>query len=321
MTERLPAQRQLATILELIPRAARHPEGVPLSDLARELGIDEHRLVRDLHEVSTRSFYLPPGAIDDIQIYLEEDRIALWTPGKFRRPVRLGPRESLALTLGLRVLADLAIGPRRRELLRLAKRMDGQLLHEHADGSAHVEIRPGLLPSGGCHETLAAAARDRRRCRIGYLKPAAARPDWREIDPYVLLAADGRWYVVGHCTRGGAIRVFRLDRVVAAEVLEATFQVPEHFDPREYVTDGRVFRAAEFQEVTVRYSPGIARWICEREPAELLEDGSAVCRYSVADPAWIVRHVLEHGPDAEILEPEEVRSLLQRALVRVLDHF
>jgi proteasome accessory factor C len=314
MAERLTAERRLATLLELIPRAARHPEGVPISELARELGIDEKRLLRDLQEVSTRSFYLPPGALEDIQIYIEDDRVALWTPGNFRRPVRLGPRESLALALGLRVLGAGADADRRRELLDLAARLEGRLLSGEAGGSAGFEIHPGLLPSGGFHDLLVGAARDHRRCRISYLKPAAMQPDDRDIDPYVLLVADGRWYVVGHCHRGGAVRVFRLDRIIAAEVLDAGFQTPEHFDPGEYVTDGRVFRAAQFKQVTVRYSGRIARWIAEREPAQLLEDGSAICRYSVADPAWIVRHVLEHGPDAEVLGPEEVRSRLAQAL-------
>ena len=30
--------------------------------------------------------------------------------------------------------------------------------------------------------------------------------------------------------------------------------------------------------------------------------------YQVADPHWIVRHVLQYGAEAEVLEPEEVRG-------------
>jgi predicted DNA-binding transcriptional regulator YafY len=316
MADRSTAARRFAAILELIPRAARHPEGVPLSDLARELGTDERSILRDLQEVATRSYYLPAGAADDLQISIEESRVSLWAGGKFRRPIRISPRESLALTLGLRVLAAQADAQRRGELLEFARRLEGRLLDQDPS-AARFEVHTGPLPTSGLHEILAAAARDRRRCRIAYLKRGARAPEEREIEPYVLLVAEGLWYVVGHCHVRLGIRSFRLDRVISADVLDPTFEVPEDFDPGEYVSDGRVFRADEFQEVTVRYSSRIARWITEREEAEVLQDGSVLCRYLVGDPEWIVRHALEHGPDAEVVAPDELRADVVRALERI----
>ena len=45
------------------------------------------------------------------------------------------------------------------------------------------------------------------------MQSCPAEPDTREVDPYVILLADARWYLVGHCHRSGEARVFRLDRV------------------------------------------------------------------------------------------------------------
>ena len=62
--------------------------------------------------------------------------------------------------------------------------------------------------------------------------------------------------------------------------------------------------------MTVRYSPRIARWVAEREGAKLAADGSVTLEHVVADDAWAVRHVLQYGPEAEILAPEELREKL-----------
>jgi predicted DNA-binding transcriptional regulator YafY len=67
----------------------------------------------------------------------------------------------------------------------------------------------------------------------------------------------------------------------------------------------------------VRYSPRIARWIREKGPVEECDDGSVVVRHRVADPDWAVRHVLQYGADAEILEPEACRKSITALLRRL----
>ena len=64
----------------------------------------------------------------------------------------------------------------------------------------------------------------------------------------------------------------------------------------------------------MRYSPRIARWIAEREGKELEKDGSLVVEHTLADTDWAVRHVLQYGPEAEVLAPPEVKAELVRRL-------
>jgi predicted DNA-binding transcriptional regulator YafY len=66
--------------------------------------------------------------------------------------------------------------------------------------------------------------------------------------------------------------------------------------------------------MTVRYSPRVARWVAEREGLELAADGSLTMEHPVADEAWAVRHVLQYGPDAEVLVPETMRHLILERL-------
>ena len=38
----------------------------------------------------------------------------------------------------------------------------------------------------------------------------------------------------------------------------------------------------------------------------------------VADPGWLVRHVLYHGPDAEVVQPPEMRDLVRQRIAQIL---
>ena len=83
---------------------------------------------------------------------------------------------------------------------------------------------------------------------------------------------------------------------------------------------GRVFSRdeSEFDDLVIRYSPAVARWIAEREGMALEADGSVTVRYPLADAAWAVRHVLQYGPDATVVAPQEVRDEVGRALLAML---
>jgi predicted DNA-binding transcriptional regulator YafY len=324
VAERPTTREQLTRLLYLIPAAAREG-GARLDELAAALDADPRDVVRDLEEVCTRTFYHPSGSGDDIQVAIEPDRVQVWTKGEFRRPTRLSPGETLALGLGLRSLAADQAPARRAETLALARRLEAALGAAAApdaaapDAASLLAVRPGDEPAGELWERIVDAARERRRCRIRYLKPAAKEPEERTIEPYVVLLAEGRRYLVAHCRGSDGMRVFRVDRIVGLALEEERFEVPAGFDPRAYVTNGIVYRAEVEVPVRVRYSPRIARWIREKGPVEEGPDGSVEVTHRVADPHWAVRHVLQYGPDAEVLDPPELRERVRRVAARIAD--
>ena len=321
MAERDTANERLARILAILPRAAR-AGGVPLRELAQELGLTERQVVADLEEVYTREYYHPAGSLHDVTVMIESDEVEVFTTREFRRPPRLSPGEMLALGLGLRVLAAESAEVERPAMVALAERLESGVLGV-APGRLleRIAVSPGEESAEGIRSTLLTAARERRRCSIGYLKPGATRAERRTVDPYVLVAAGGHWYLIAWCHDHADTRVFRADRLVDVEVRPERFVPAEEFDPSAYIRDGRVYRASEGTpevEATVRYSPRIARWIEEHGPVERLPDGSVVVRHRVADPAWLVRHVLEHGADAEVLSPPEMRRRVREAVGRMV---
>ena len=315
MTDGRTAQDRLQRLLHVLPAASR-PGGAVLGQLAEELDVPETRILEDLEEVTARSFYHPGGWLDDVQIMIQADRVEVSRADGFERPTRLTPEETFCLALALRGSPASAHvdAPVARE--RLLDRAEGYLAHRDwpGDGAPTIHAPDRDPDPEGIREVLLAGARDRRPCAISYVKPGAPEEKVRVVHPYAIAYGEGAWYAIGHCTLEEGIRVFRVDRIVAADLAEGRFEVPEAFDSGQYVANGRVFHTERDREVRVRYSPRIARWIRERAywteaAVEDGEDGSLVVRHRVADPHWAVRHALQYGADAEILEPDDVRAL------------
>ena len=311
---------QLDRILRILPFAARD-EGVSVSELAETLGVAPSRVLRDVEQVVERAYYLPPEQANETQILIEGDRVTvLARTCAFRRPPRLSAREALALGVGLRALALDTPPERRDRLFALAERLDRELtLRPAFDSEPHIALAFGPPERSAVHACLRDAARERRAVSIEYLKTGATAPEGRTVHPYALVFAERWWYALAHCCTQGEVRRFRMDRVLDAEMLQDGFELPPGFDPHAYVEGGRAFVADEPTEVRVRYGPRIARWIREREPgAEPLSDGAVIVTHAVADPRWIIAHVLQYGPDAEVLEPAAVREMIAAAAERML---
>lgn len=327
MSARGAAAEQLRRILHILPAAAREG-GAELADLARELGVEPGRILSDLEEITARSFYHPAGGAEDLQILIEGGRVRVWTGGEFRRPTKLSPSETLAAALGLRaVLVERADGGGDGLHRRLLERLEGELSaldpeevqERYGPRPLHERMAlPDLDPDpDGIRERLVEAARERRCVRLLYLKPEAAGPEERTLEPWVIAYGEGAWYAIGRCRTSDGVRVFRLDRVLAAEPLDERFEAPASFDPGEHLAEGRVFIAHEPVDALLRYSPRIARWLVERLDGGRGDDGPFVARHRVSDPGWLVRHALQYGADAEVLEPAEFRSVVADAAARV----
>jgi predicted DNA-binding transcriptional regulator YafY len=309
------AGSQLERILHMLPLAAREG-GATYDELAAALEASLDQVVRDLEEVTAREFYHPAGSVHDIGVGFLPDRVVITTTGHFRRPVRLSLREAAALDLGLRLLATERDDPDLPGSVRWLEEQLAWAVPENLADHVHLTGDPAAVDQ--LRALIIDAARDRRRCRIRYLKPDATGPDERRFDPYVVVYGEGVWYAIGQCHERGERRIFRVDRILEAERLEETFDPPADFDPGDFISGGRVFRADEETEVTVRYAPAVARWVLEEGLGEAQPDGSVVVRHTVVDPGWIVRHVLQHGPDAQVLDPPDFRDLVRHAARGIL---
>jgi proteasome accessory factor C len=282
--------------------------------MARHAGVDVDTLLSDLYSLAER-FDEPGGYVESVSIAIETDTAAV-TSSHFLRPMRLTMAELCALDLGLAMLRGERPPEEHRAIDRARKRLRN-VITKLPSSDDYEGLRAAESGASGNVKHLAAlrrAVKGKRKVRISY-----EGSDWRGVTervahPCALLAARGAWYVVAHCERSGGLRVFRLDRIQAVNVTAERFGLPEGFSLDAVIREGRVFSGGDSERLVVRYSPRIARWIAEREGKALAADGSVTIEHPLADVRWAVRHVLQYGPDAEVLAPENARKEIRRRL-------
>jgi predicted DNA-binding transcriptional regulator YafY len=304
------AAAQLRRILHLIPQLG-DGEPHPVAEIAERVGVNRDLLVHDIRTISER-FDTPGGFIEGLTIFLEPDTVEVVT-NHFLRPMRLTRPELLALELGLAMLRRERPAEEGRAIDRARERLRQVIAGTPEDGrdERHAELGPA-----GDREHLRQlrdANRANRRVRLTYRKAGDDSSSSRMLCPYGIVFTTGMWYVVADCGEEG-LRFFRLDRVEGVEVLEERYQPHGDFSVEAVMPGGRAFRAPEAGTLRVRYSPAVARWIAEREGKPLAADGSLTLEHPLADTDWAVRHVLQYGPDAEVLEPAAVREEIVRRL-------
>jgi len=99
-------------------------------------------------------------------------------------------------------------------------------LREHA--SATPDRRP-TRPDPATTSALVAAVASRRRVVVTYRSEAGNTWD-AEVDPWAVVVRHGRWYLLCHSHRAGAVRTYRVDRVLAVAQTAAGFEPPEDLD-------------------------------------------------------------------------------------------
>jgi proteasome accessory factor C len=314
------AAAQLRRILQLIPMLA-DGESHPVSAVAMLAGVDRTMLFQDIESISER-FEAPGGFVEGLQIFIEPNDEISVIPNHFLRPMRLTRGELCALELGLAMLRTERPSEEHRAIDQARERLRKVIATLPDEDDAEDRLRVATLAPAGDLDHLRRlrdAFRGRRKVRLRYVKAAEDEPSSRVICPYAIVFTEQMWYVVAHCESTDGIRIFRLDRIAAVEQLEARFDSPRDFSLDAIVRDGRAFHADGAGMLRVRYSPHIARWIAEREGKTRAEDGSLTVEHPLADQEWAVRHVLQYGPEAAVLEPKEIRLEIMRRLQAILE--
>ncbi len=96
--------------------------------------------------------------------------------------------------------------------------------------TAPAPDRSAVRPDPGTATSLVQACTQHRAIRLGYR--SAAGSEWvTEVDPWAVVVRHGRWYLYCRSHRADAPRAYRIDRISAVDLLDATFDPPAGLDP------------------------------------------------------------------------------------------
>ena len=293
------ATERLSRLLAMVPYLVGR-QGIPLAEAASEFGITERQLVKDLELLFVCG---TPGHLPDDLIEAEWDdgHVYLGNVDAIARPLRLGVDEALALLVGLRALADVPGLHDRDALDRTLAKLE-TAAGESAEVATQVSVQVGgpVGPLAQVREALAGG----RRLHLTYFVPTRDETTERDVDPMRVLMVDGRWYLEGWCRRAEEVRLFRLDRVEAAVVLEVAAEVPPAATLRD-LGEGLFRPSPEDTVVTLELDPA-AHWVVDYYPVEQVDrlpGDRLLVRLRVADTRWLRSLALRLGGTARIVDP------------------
>lgn len=308
-----PTLRVLA-VLELLQSRGR----VSGPELARRIGVDGRTLRR----------YIAMLEELGIPIVAERGRFGGYAlvAGFKLPPLVFTNDEALALSVGLLAarslgLADAApaVAGAQAKLQRVMPQALKRRLRAIDETVALDLSRRSAAPGDNAAlVTLSAAAQARQRVHLRY-RSREEQETARDFDPYGLVWRGGRWYAVGHCHLRRDVRSFRLDRVVDARPLPASFGRPEEFDALAHLARSvATMPRAHAIEVLLRTDLDRARRETFDAIGVFAPEGDAVRLTAQADDLdWFARELARLPFDFTVLSPAALRDAVRRQSARL----
>jgi predicted DNA-binding transcriptional regulator YafY len=275
-------------------------------------------------EISQRTVRRYITALQDLGIPVEGERGRYGSyclrPGFKLPPLLFTDDEALAVILGLLAVRrlGLAVAPTDAEaaLAKIARVLPGAVRErvETVGETLALDLAPTAAPvEGGVVVALRRAAQQQRCVRLRY-RAWDGQETERTVDPYGLVYRGYRWFMVGHCHLRAALRTFRLDRVLAAEVCVATFVRPTDFNPMAYLTTALADAPTTYTlEVVLGLPLAEARRRIEPVLVTLEEiPEGVVLRGATSDLRWWAHLLAGLGCRLTIRQPSALQDAMRR---------
>jgi proteasome accessory factor C len=309
--------RRLRRILVLLPYAIKHP-GVSVDELARKFSVPRGELLDDLNLLFMCG--LPgygPGDLIDVSV--DEDHVYVRMADYFAAPLRLTPVEALSLYAGGAAMAAMPEMEEADALRRGLAKLGRALGASDGAGATAIDVRFETGPDQHV-ATIRSALAESRRVRIEYFSASTGALAVRDVDPWALYAALGRWYLIGWDHLRADERMFRTDRIKSIAMLDEPAPVPDDFDPASYKG---AFKARAGQPVAFfELSPRAARWFEEYYPVTEgrdLPDGWRATGLAYSSEEWLARLLLSLGEDVRAVRPASVMERVGALAAEILD--
>lgn len=287
---------RLSRILALIPYVL-EKGSVTVDEILDRFDYTIGQLTRDLDTVFVCG--LPGyGPGDLMEAFIDQDEVVIDAAGYFSNAPRLTPTEALGLLAsGMTVAAS---GQGSPALSRAVDKLSRSILQD-ADSTLTVDVLDESARVGSLRQ----AASDQFVISIVYRSVGKEEVTQRDVEPWSVFTALGRWYLTGYCRLVRAERTFRVDRIKELEVTSEPFERPEN------VPEPGVGYSSSDDDVVSEISlNSAARWVLEYYPVEILAEGSTTTtvKFSSPDAEVPARLLLRLGADAKLLKGDEVAA-------------
>ncbi|MSO26763.1 MAG: WYL domain-containing protein [Candidatus Nanopelagicales bacterium] len=289
---------RLSRLLALVPWLTVN-DGVSVAEAANHFDVTPDQLEKDLWLLIVCG--LPghgPDQLVDIDFW-DDGRIHVLDPQTLRRPLRISPAEAMSLLVALRLLAQVPGSHDRAALVSATNRL--QLAVGDVDASVVLDdINVDVVLSN-----VSKALQENRLLNLRYGGAGGDTVTERAVEPLRLEATDGRTYLEGFCRSAGAVRTFRIDRIVEVKIGDVITATDSQVSEIRVVD--MAFTARVLLQPQVRWALDVHPMRVEKEHS----DGSVIASIAAHDSAWLVRLIMSLRGYAALLEPADLRNLVK----------
>jgi proteasome accessory factor C len=241
------------------------------------------------------------------------------------------PGELQALAVMQRLLKDAGGGLLEEHLAPLSRRLADLTNHQRLNlGEAQSRLRfpsIGARPAGKQFDIVASATLQRRKLWIEYHARSTDERSERTVSPQRITHYRESWYLDAWDEERNALRIFSVDRISRATVLDlAAFDVSEGELEEHYASAYGFFGGKADKTAVLRFTREAARWVSEerwhpQQEAAWLADGGYELRIPYREARELVMDVMRQGKDVEVIAPEELRVRVCEELSRALAQY
>jgi proteasome accessory factor C len=133
------------------------------------------------------------------------------------------------------------------------------------------------------------------------------------VEPYLLRRDDRGWYVETWDQSRNGRRTFRVEYIKEAALSRSGYEPRPEMADLDHSLGGKVGIAR------IWFTPERARWELEGRPgAQPARGGAAVADVTYGSREWLVSEILRYRGQAEVIEPEVVRTQVRRSAEQLL---
>ena len=305
---------RLVRMLNMVPYFQANPK-VTRDEAAAALGVTRKQLDSDLEQLWMCGLpgYSPGDLID---FDFEGDTVEVTFSAGVDRPLRLTSTEATGILVALRSLVDVPgmVDPEaaRSAIAKIESAAGTQRAALEESGSEE-----SVPQESGAAAAVRAAVRDARALTLEYYSASRDSLTTRTVDPIRVVLIGDNSYLEAWCRTAEAVRMFRFDRIVAAERLADPSAPPS--PAVQAGTDTSLFEPdtadPSLPSATLLIDCS-ASWMFDYYPLRVvneLPDGACEAVMTYASLEWMARFLLGFGSAVRVLDPPDLAQRVQES--------
>lgn len=305
---------RLVRMLNMVPYFQANPK-VTRDEAAAALGVTRKQLDSDLEQLWMCGLpgYSPGDLID---FDFEGDTVEVTFSAGVDRPLRLTSTEATGILVALRSLVDVPgmVDPEaaRSAIAKIESAAGTQRAALEESGSEE-----SVPQESGAAAAVRAAVRDARALTLEYYSASRDSLTTRTVDPIRVVLIGDNSYLEAWCRTAEAVRMFRFDRIVAAERLADPSAPPS--PAVQAGTDTSLFDPdtadPSLPSATLLIDCS-ASWMFDYYPLRVvneLPDGACEAVMTYASLEWMARFLLGFGSAVRVLDPPDLARRVQES--------